>query len=45
MVAEHVLCAVPPHVISSAFPQWMHIAYIFRAIKPGKLWNNLGNVQ
>lgn len=34
-VAEHVLCAVPPHVISSAFPQWMHIAYIFRAIKPG----------
>lgn len=34
-VAEHVLCAVAPHVISSAFPQWMHIAYIFRAIKPG----------
>lgn len=35
MVAEHVLYAVPPHAISSAFPQWMHIAYIFRAIKLG----------
>lgn len=35
MEPEHVLCAAPSCVISYTYLQWIHIAFVFRTIKPG----------